>query len=431
MCVADSAGVRSAIAVMTFTAGAWACSASEAPAPAVAPDGGAAVVMHDTAPPPDTAPAVEVPYPAPHPPMPQVRSLGGKVLATPKVVVVTYDGEPYRGELEAFPTALGKSTYWAAVVGEYGVGPITAASSRPVHLSEPAPATIDDADLKKWLEDKLDGTHPEWDPPDGQTIYQIYFPERTIYTLGTGWTGCKEFLASDNALVRKDGSIVPYVATPRCANVGGLDAINTLTMITSHELLEEATDPFKDAWVTMRDQDMAWSFTPPFSEIGDMCTTDPGAIIVPDDLGFAVQRAWSNAAAAAGKNPCVPAAPTAPYYNTLPVLTEDVPMAFASFDWSAMTKGVTVHVGESKTIDLALFSDRKTDAWKIEVYDWAALEGRPAELAVHLDDPSGKNGDVRKLTITALHAGADGGSRFAIFSKLNHDYTFAVGYVAN
>lgn len=83
------------------------------------------------------------------------------------------------------------------------------------------------------------------------------------------------------------------------------------------------------------------------------------------------------------------------------------------------------------TIDLALFSDRKTEPWKIEVYDWAALEGRPAELSVHLDDTTGKNGDVRKLTITALHAGAEGGSRFAIFSKLNHEYTFSIGYVAN
>ena len=419
-----------AIAALALVACVGACAATESPPPSVGPDAGPAVGRNDAAPPPEDAPPAAVPYPAPHPPMPQVRNLGGKVLAAPKVVVVTYDGDPYRDVLEAFPTALGKSSYWAAVVDEYGVGPISAASSRPVHLSEPAPAVIDDADLKKWLEDKLDGSHPEWDAPDGETIYQIYFPEQTTYTLG-GWTGCKEFGASDNALERRDHSLVPYIATPRCADIEGLDAINTLTMVTSHELLEESTDPFKDAWATNRAEDMAWSFTPPFSEIGDMCTTDPGAIIVPDDLGFAVQRAWSNAAAAAGKNPCVPAPATASYYNTLPIMTEDVPMAFSELQWSSTTKGVTVHVGESKTIDLALFSDRETEPWKIEVYDWAVLEGRPPELSLHVDDSTGKNGDARKLTITVLRAGADGGSRFAIFSKLSHDYTFSIGYVAD
>jgi hypothetical protein len=367
----------------------------------------------------------------PHPALPQVKSLGGRVLTSPKVVVVTYDGDPQRGLLEAFPSALGKSAYWPAVTAEYGVGPITA-SPHPVHIADAPPAAIDDIAVQAWLEAQLDGTHVEWDPPDGETLYEINYPAGTTYTLA-GWTGCKEFGAQDGTLLRKDGSRVPYIVIPRCPPMAslGLDPDQTLTYVMSHELAEESTDPFKDAYVTNDDDHLAWSFEPPFSEIADMCIADPRSPITPPDLGYVVQRVWSNAAASAGKNPCVPAPASSTYFNALPVLTEDVPIAYAKFGWAATTKGVTVAVGETKTIDVALFSEAETDAWQVFAYDAAALEGRPAELELHLDAPTGRNGDVRKLTITALRAGTDGGSRFAIFCKHGVDDAFSIGYVAN
>jgi hypothetical protein len=358
--------------------------------------------------------------------MPRVVSLGGKVLAHPKVVVVTYEGDSFRDLLEGFPDQLGKSSYWATVTAEYGVGAIGA--RRPVHLTEAAPAKIDDADLKTWLEDKLDGTHPEWDAPDADTMYVIYFPATTTYTLGS-YTGCVEFGASDNMLVTKDGRRIPYVAVPRCANQPGLDATQTLTGVTSHELMEESTDPFKDAYVTNDADDLGWAWEAPFSEIGDMCISDPRAWIVPDDLGFTVQRAWSNAAAAAGKNPCVPAPSDAPYFNVLPRFTDDV--AIQSPGWSATTKGVHVPVGETRTVDLALFSDRATKDWQVYAYDLAAERGQEPELDVRLERVTGHNGDVLHLTVKALRAGKDGGSRFVLFSKLGADVSFAYGYVAN
>src|SRR2546423_299669 len=81
---------------------------------------------------------------------------------------------------------------------------------------------------------------PEWDPPDGQTVYVVSLPEGPTYPL-YGWTGCHEFGASDNLLVRHDGSEVPYIAIPRCPNLPRLDAWGTLTAVTSHELMEEST----------------------------------------------------------------------------------------------------------------------------------------------------------------------------------------------
>ena len=89
---------------------------------------------------------------------------------------------------------------------------VAACSSSATDTSA-TPVKIDDADLKKWLEDKLDGTHAEWDAPDADTMYVIYFPATTTYTLDA-WTGCVEFGASDNMLVTKDGRCTPTISPP-------------------------------------------------------------------------------------------------------------------------------------------------------------------------------------------------------------------------
>ncbi len=409
---------RFVVVLLAACGGSGGGSASDAsPAPAAPPPASAA---------PPVAPPAPAPIPAPHPPLPQVVSLGGKVIDSPRFVVVTYDGDPYRDQLEKFAADVGASKYWHDVTAEYGVGP--AVVGRPVHLSEAAPALVDDQKgLKPWLESKLDGTHPEWDAPDGETIYVVYFPEGTTYTLD-GWTGCHEFGASDNTLVRKDGSMVPYIAVPRCPSYPGLDAWQTLTAVSSHELFEEATDPYKDAFVTDDDDDIAWSATPPFSEIGDMCMADPKLWMQPADLPYTVQRAWSNAAARAGKNPCVPAGAWT-YFAAAPVFDGVVPISFDKFQWKGQTRGVQIPVGQSKTIDVALFSEADTDAWKVLAYDLSALQGNPANLALTLDRATGKNGDVLKLTITPLRQTPEGGARFVLYSIRGTEGSFSIGWV--
>jgi hypothetical protein len=372
------------------------------------------------------APPAPVPYPAPHPAMPEVVSLGGKVLTAPRFVVVTYDGDPFRDELESFAAAIGRSQYWQDVTAEYGVGPATV--GRPVHLSETAAASIDDAtDLKPWLEAKLDGTHPEWDASDGQTIYVVYFPEGTTYHL-QGFTGCKEFGASDNLLTRIDGSLVPYIAIPRCPNLPNLDAWGTLTAVTSHELIEESTDPFKNAFVTNDDDDLAWALMPPFSEIGDMCMAASPLYVKYPDLPHFVQRAWSNAAARAGKNPCVPAREDGPFFNALPLF--DARVTIANGKWSAWTKGVIIPVGQTKTIDVALYSEAPVDEWRVAAFDLDGVLGRPPNLELRLDRPLGKNGDVLKLTIKSLAEAADKSARFALVSQRGSVMSFSWGLVA-
>jgi hypothetical protein len=149
---------------------------------------------------------------------------------------------------------------------------------------------------------------------------------------------------------------------------------------------------------------------------------------VPSDLPYTVQRAWSNAAARAGKNPCVPA-PATPYFAAVPVFDGLVPIAYDKFKWSGQTRGVQIPVGQSKTIDVALFSDAPADAWKVLAYDLSALEGNPPNLALHLDRASGKNGDVLRLTITPLHETPEGGARFLLYSIRGTEGSFSIGWV--
>jgi hypothetical protein len=164
-----------------------------------------------------------------------------------------------------------------------------------------------------------------------------------------------------------------------------------------------------------------------------MCIADPTTYIVPPDLGSAVQRAWSNAAAAAGKNPCVPAPDGVPYFNAAPVLEDEVPIGSTMWDagWSGTTKGARVRVGESKTIEVDLFSDAPVAPWRVRAFDLAYIQGKDAELEVSLDREQGQNGDKLTLTIHALRAGADGGSRFLLVSDDRAHGAFWIGYVAN
>ena len=80
--------------------------------------------------------------------------------------------------------------------------------------------------------------------------------------------------------------------------------IDTTTTTAAHELIEGATDPH------FTNGNLGWFTDPPLpdpwylilGEVADLCNYEPYAY----EGTFAYQRSWSNAAAAAGGNPCVP-----------------------------------------------------------------------------------------------------------------------------
>lgn len=75
----------------------------------------------------------------------QVVDNGGPVLATPVIVTVTWSGDPQAATWAAYDDAIGGSTYWHAINGEYGVGPATGGGH--VSITTPAPSSMSDQDL--------------------------------------------------------------------------------------------------------------------------------------------------------------------------------------------------------------------------------------------------------------------------------------------
>jgi hypothetical protein len=161
----------------------------------------------------------------------------------------------------------------------------------------------------------------------------------------------------------------------------------------THETVESATDPLPNtAWGNVDLADSAWAehFG---GEVADMCEGFPRRIYRPDDVGFFIQRVWSNAEMTAFHDPCVPHIPgDPPFFTTVPVE-------------SATDNGVRATNLElpdgSATVDLQFLSDGATDAdWIVEPLDESTLDGGPPQLELALDRDAGVNGDLVHLTIT-------------------------------
>ena len=324
-------------------------------------------------------------YPAPFLQPPQVAFYGGPVLASPKIVPVFFSGDDPTTvtAIEDFVAKIGTTAYWTAAVSEYGVG--AAAGQPPVALTETAPVTIDDSAIQTWLQGKLNGDDPAWPPADANTVYVLHYPAGTTITI-QGGESCTEFggYHSNTALDATHGSIdVAYAVLPRCQGFDGMNVLEELTASESHELIEAATDPYPEsrpAWAMVDDADLYWAFTLGGGEVGDMCAQFSGVFTQFPELDYVVQRSWSNRAALAGQDPCVPPLAGEVYFNAAPELDDRPTISLEGQD--VMVKAVVIPVGQSKTIDLDLFSSASTNGpFSVHVDDGETIMGRPANLS--------------------------------------------------
>jgi hypothetical protein len=392
-------------------AAAGALAACAADPGAAGPDAGTSTAA------PDSGSAVATALSAP-----QLRSLGGAVVAAPVVVPIFFAGDDAtKAQIDAFLAALGPSDYWRAATSEYGVGALTAHAAI---VSTDQPPTTDDA-LQRWLAANV-GAHG-WPAPDASTIYAVFLPASA--TLSAAWgTSCKEFGGYHGELT--GGTRATYALLPRCS-----PSLDALTGYTSHELVEAATDPHPftaPGWADIDSDHAIWADTPG-AEVGDMCEFIRSA----DQRlvgSFVVQRSWSNASAAAGHDPCVPAM-SQPYIAAVPQLDDAVTIAYpADVGGPQASRGVTIPVGSSKTIDVALYSDAAGPDFTVTAYDVGTILGTGAtpELTFAWDQTTGHGGDVRKLTITHAKAGTYGGSELVISARQgNTTVSLWWGFVAN
>jgi hypothetical protein len=384
----------------------------------------------DTAPPVDNGKPSDV-YPAPHPAVPQVQSYGGPTMKTPKIVPILWQNDPYATQIVDFAKKIGPSDYWKQSTEEYGVGPATA--SEAIVVTEAAPKKITDTEITTWLASMLDGTHPTFGTPDENAIYTIYYPSGTVIDIPDFGQSCEGF-GGYHYETEIAGKKIVYSVIPRCGSFFGMSGIDVLTSTSAHEFVEAATDPhaITDPAYAIPDQDHLIYALFPLSEIGDMCTFNADSNQKLTDVGgYMIQRSWSNAAAAAGRHPCVPNLAGDVYFNSAPVLNEKVYIDFGGGQ-AAVTKGVKIPVGKSKTVEIDLFSEGPTSgAWTVGAVDTSAYYREAPELEFKFDRREGVNGEKLHMTITVLKAGKYGGSEFIVTSSLGKRQNIWMGFVQN
>jgi len=361
-------------------------------------------------------------YPAAHPAPPQVEDYGGPVLGAPKIVPIFFSNDDAEtvASLTDFTNVIGATQYWTATTSEYGVG--AAMSTGAIDLAETATGVIDDVDIQAWLGAKLNGDDPLFPVADSDTVYIIFYPAAATNT-AQGGQGCQDFggYHSDFALDAAHGSTeVAYAVVPRCPTFGRISGRDAITGPASHELVEAATDPYpmtSPAYALMDENHIYWLRPLGGGETGDMCAQFDGVFTTFPDLDYVAQRSWSNEAALAGHDPCQPVTDGSPYFNAVPVLQDTVHTT--TFGQAVTYSGVNINVGDTKTIDIDLFSDADTGGpFNVSVEDLSGAFGGEPHLELSLDQSSGQNGQVLHLTIHVLSTGMHKTATFVLKSEL-------------
>ncbi len=367
-------------------------------------------------------------YPADHPPMPKAVTKGGPVMTAPKLVPISFQGDPLESSLDNFVTQLvAAKAYWAGAVSEYGVGELTATA--PMHLAETPPASLSDTDVQTWLTAKIKAGNG-FPQPDGNTLYVVYYPTGTDVTMGGG-SLCSDYQGYHGDYLMDGTTEVIYTVVGRCPPQGQASAMDQVSAEASHEFVEAATDPYPNNKPAYTDiDDKAWAILAG-GEIGDVCAYFPDSFYRPTGVDNLVQRVWSNASAAAGHGPCEPDAPS-PYFNSAPVLPDTISVIGSPIG-SFQNRGVKIPIGQSKTIELDLYSDGPTSGpWTVKALDLSsAFFGGAAALSFTFDQSQGQNGDKLNLTIKALAKSSFGASPFWIESTLGTSKTYWLGLVGN
>jgi len=202
-----------------------------------------------------------------------------------------------------------------------------------------------------------------------------------------------------------------------------VSVLDGATVSASHEWAEAATDPYpeaKPAWEGLGDDDLGWELmVQGQDENGDLCEFDEDSYGSYGAPAFAsmVQRQWSNASAAAGHAPCVPA-PQNPYFNVALLDAKSVAAKITrqEFPWSKATRGYAAAVGQSVDVALGFVSDAATapftiTATELDPFDDSGAFELPPEkrtLTLSLDKTTGQNGEKAYLHVQVDKPSASG-----------------------
>lgn len=340
-------------------------------------------------------------HPAPHAAPPEVLHAGGPVLAAPAVVPIVFAGdEPLRvAVIEDLLAKVGPSDYWAETTAEYGVGPLAV---RPtVEVAQGVGVKISPAEIVEWLKARLELGDTSLPEPFPGALYMLLYPPGVDIedANGAACTAYSGYHGSFALGAARGGAEIAYAVVPACEEFYGETALETLTSTISHELIEAVTDPYggAPAWQNIDPAHAYWTFVFGGGEVSDMCNLWIDANVKLPGTTYPVQRSWSNVAARAGRDPCVPPLPGKVYFNAAPDMADDLLLPNG-----VTSKGVRIAEGATRTIAVRLFSEGPTAPIKVYPEDYAELLGGEKQLELSLDEAEGLNGQVLHLTIKVL-----------------------------
>ena len=405
------------------------CAPTNEVCPVGTPDAG------PTTPPPDAGPTTGTPdagavadYPAAHTPAPQVANAGGPVLKAPRFVPIFWANDDRQTETSIvdFLNRVGSTEYWKATTSEYGIGMAT--STAPVYLTDTIRGQVDGNGIANWLAGKIStGVVPA---SDANTIYVLHYPAGVTIYQGNS-VSCQDYGAYHSDYTTRTGASVAYAVIPRCGSFANMAGVDAITAPESHELIEAATDPYPNSnpsYAQPDDLDFFWQIALGGGETGDLCAQEHNAFTKFAELAYGVQRTWSNQAAAAGRDPCVPELPGEVYFNAAPEMPGTVSVNLGGGQVVKM-RGISVPVGQSKTINVDLFSAGPVGPWQVSAQAGATATGQSGAITVRLGGTSGRNGDKLQLTITRRAASQYGFDVFTLTSTLGNEQHTWLGLV--
>jgi hypothetical protein len=330
--------------------------------------------------------------------MPQVVLLepSRSVLTSPAAVAITWDNDTHRSDIEAFYADYAASSAWATQTLEYSVGALSV--SAPQHLSGNAPTAPTDSDIQSLLKQNLGAA---WGAPNAQAIYAFFFPAGSIVDDGTGSKCCTDFDGYHGDLV-VGGVDVAYSVVCSCPGFdgAGVSDVDQITVAAAHETVEAATDPYYDnpGWAITDDAHAVWTYVTD-GEVADLCEFVDTSIWTPPDMKHAIQRIWSNRAAAAGHDPCV-GQPTEPYYQTIPDQNDPL---IIDIGGSAAWHTHGARISGTGTLTLRVYADAAAGPFTVTIDDYSSVwnSGDPL-LNVSVPSTPVMPGDTITATVTVL-----------------------------
>jgi hypothetical protein len=308
---------------------------------------------------------------AAHSPLPQIPDHGGPVLHHVELVTITFASYAYESSIHAFGDWIVTSNWLAGLCDEYRCG--EGSHVQKVVIAEQPPAVVTTPDIEGFLHAAmLDGRVPRPPTHDNDWMYVVYYPITTRVD-APGFVGCQT--GGYHWYVDDGQARWAYAPIPDCSATrpAGWTPLGSIEENASHELIEAITDPYPTApGFRITDPTNPWSTL--YGEIGDLCVT-----AIAQDGDFTTTRAWSNAAAAAGRDPCQPISDHV-YFNV------------------GAPASVTVAPGGTATFDAIAWSTGPRPPWHVFPYHGPQGSFDPAPRA---SATTVNNGDAITITVTA------------------------------